>query len=368
MVPGSKVGAVAVSRESVLISWVAVAALGGAARAGWAQEEVNLQFHAFQDSRGVTVLSPAVDLGKDFTDRLGLRAKFGVDAVSAASDSCARCHPEGAQSSRVVAGLTLNRKFGDTKLALGGELSQENFYRSTTLLTSLSRTLNKGNTTVAGGYSFSFNQPTLHPSAATERQYAHDAYLSVTHTLSKSTVVQLGYGFAQISGYQDNPFLRARVNDQLMLGLSPDSRRRQTLSLRLRQALPADTFLEVDYRRYFDDWQIHSSAVGVGLSHYFTRQLLANVSYRWYQQTGAFFYQPSYLGTPEYFTADFRLVPFDSGLYSGRLVYTPRDGLLGLRAGSGVTLQYERYRTNSGFDAAIFTVGLRIPLGAGKSP
>lgn len=358
----------AASRRSILVSLAVAAALGGAAGAGWAQESLNVQFHTFQDSRGVTVLSPTVDLEKDFTDRLGLRAKFGVDAVSAASDSCARCHSEGANSARAVGSLTVTRKLGDTRLALGGELSQENFYRSTTLLTSLSRSLNKGNTTVAGGYSFSFNQPTLHPDETTERQYAHDASLSVTHTLSKSTVVQLGYGFAQINGYQDNPFLRARVNDQLTLGTSPDSRKRQTLSLRLRQALPADTFLEVDYRRYFDDWQIHSSAVGVGLSHYFTRQLLANVSYRWYQQTGAFFYQPSYLGNPEYFTSDFRLVPFDSGLYSGRLVLTPRNGLWGWREGARATLQYERYRTNSGFDAAIFTAGLRIPLGGGKSP
>ena len=60
----------------------------------------------------------------------------------------------------------------------------------------------------------------------------------------------------------------------MMLGQVPDSRTRQTLTARLRQALPADTYLEADYRHYFDDWQVHSNALSVGLSHHFTPTLL----------------------------------------------------------------------------------------------
>ena len=78
-----------------------------AARSNWAQNQLNLGFHTFQDSRGVTVLSPDIGLDKDFTDRTGLRMKFGVDAISAASDSCARCHPEGANNSRVSLGVSM---------------------------------------------------------------------------------------------------------------------------------------------------------------------------------------------------------------------------------------------------------------------
>ena len=53
--------------------------------------------------------------------------------------------------------------------------SQENFYRATTLLTSASRDYDKGNTTVAGGFSFSLNQPQLHPSEQTESSSAPTA-------------------------------------------------------------------------------------------------------------------------------------------------------------------------------------------------
>src|SRR5207302_5269756 len=100
---------------------------------------------------------------------------------------------------------------------------------------------------------------------------------------------------------QDNPYLRANVNGAFVLGRVPDARTRHTLTARLRQALPADTYLEADYRRYFDDWQVASNMLNTGVSHHFSDQWLLNVGYRRYVQTGAFFYQPAYSGAlPQY--------------------------------------------------------------------
>jgi hypothetical protein len=326
-------------------------------------EEVNIFFHGFQDSRGVTVLSPTIDLAKDFTDRTSLKAKFGVDAISASSDSCARCHPDGIRSQRAVGSLSLNRKYGDTTVGIGGEWSQENFYRAVTVSTNLARTLNKANTTIAGGYAFSFNQPVLHPGTFTEKQYAHDAYLSLTQTLTRTTVAQVGVEFAQIRGFQTSPFLRTSVNGFMQLGQSPDLRNRYTFSARIKQALPAATYLEADYRRYHDSWQVDSNSVSVGLSHHFGDAIVAYGAFRRYDQTGAFFYAPSYTGSPTFFTGDFRLFPFNSNLLTGRVGYTPKDGLWGMRPGTTLSFQYERYSTSRDFQAAIFTGGLTIPFG-----
>ena len=343
---------------------IGVSALEGAGYVDWAEDELNVQFHAFQDTRDATILSPTIELTKDFTDRTTLRAKFGLDAISAASDSCVRCHRPGARDTRLLAGASVIHKLSDdTKLTVGAEVGHENFYQATTVIAQISKRLNKGNTTVAGGYSFSLNRPQLHPAQRTENQFASDAFASLTHTLTKTTVAQFGYEIAQIDGYQSSPFLRALINGERAVGVSPDSRTRQTLSARLRQALPLDSYLETDYRHYLDTWSIHSNSLQVGLSHYLTRQLLVNVSYRWYQQTGAFFFAPEYFGNPHYFTGDFRLQPFDSSLYGGRVVYTSRGRLLWLPEGAGLTAEYEFYRSTTGFQAAIFTGGVRIPLG-----
>jgi hypothetical protein len=334
-----------------------------AAASIWADNILNFGLHGFQDSRTVTVLAPVFDLARDFTDRSSLKATFGVDAVTAASDSCARCHPEGANNHRTYLDASYRRKYGDYKLEVGGEISRENFYAADTLSASVSRDLNKGNTTIAGGYSFSYNRPQLHPSADVEHQVSQEAYVTLTQTLTKGTVVQLTYDFSRISGYQSNPFLRTPVNGIMVVGNAPDSRSREALALRLRQALPADTYLEADYRRYWDSWAIDSNTLEIGLSHYFTPSFLLGGSYRWYDQTGAFFYEPSYTGNPEYFTGDFRLAPFTSGLYGGRLSYAPAHGLLGVfPAHTALDVRYERYIANTNFEAAIFSAGLRIPF------
>jgi len=86
----------------------------------WAQNnEVNVQFHAFQDARGVTVLSPTVDVAQDVTDRLNVRGSYALDAISAASDSCARCHRNGIDSKRNVGSVSVTRKFDMMRVTAG---------------------------------------------------------------------------------------------------------------------------------------------------------------------------------------------------------------------------------------------------------
>jgi hypothetical protein len=195
--------------SAISLTLVAAVAFSLVAPRNWAQNnELNVQFHAFQDTRGVTVLSPTVDLAQDFTERTSLRLNYGLDAISAASDSCVRCHRDGVNSHRQVLGLSATRKYGDTKFTVGGAYSKENFYRATTGLTSVSRDLANGNTTVAGGFTFSLNQPMLHPLPDYANQYQSDGFASVTQTLSKSTIAQIGYEAGHISGYQNSPYLR----------------------------------------------------------------------------------------------------------------------------------------------------------------
>jgi hypothetical protein len=324
--------------------------------------EVDVEFHAFQDSRGVTVLTPSADLMKDFTNRTSLRLNVNVDAISAASDSCARCHRDGINSHRDSVGASLSRLLPWFKWSVGAAYSQENFYRASTLLTSVSRDLAKGNTTIAGGYTFSLNQPTLHPTPQIETQHQQNAFVSATQTLSRTTVAQVGAELSQINGFQNNPFLRANVNGTMVLGHVPDARTRQTYTVRLRQALPADTYLQAGYLYYQDDWQVRANSLNVGVSHHLGRVVTLSGAYRWYTQRGAFFFQPIYEGpVPRFFTADFRLEPFTSGLVTTGLTITPRS-FLWLPTGTGWLLQYERYRADNGFEAGILSTGLRVPL------
>ena len=241
-------------------------------------------------------------------------------------------------------------------------MSRENFYAADTVTVSASRDLNRANTTIAGGYSLSFNRPELHPFQDVAHQTSQDVFASLTETLSKTTIVQFTYDYNRVSGYRSNPFLPTMVNGNMELGVAPDLRNRHAFAVRLRQALPADTYLEADYRHYFDDWQVRSNALAVGISHHLSPQWLLYGSYRRYDQTGAYFYQPQYAGIPTYYTADFRLEPFASNNYTGKIVFTPAGKMWWMPDGTGLTLQYERYQASNGFTAGILSTGVRVPL------
>ena len=206
------------------------------------------------------------------------------------------------------------------------------------------------------------NQPQLHPSEQVETQHSFDAFGLVTQSWTKNTVSQLGYELNQVNGYQSNPFLRTSLNGVMTIGTAPDARTRHALTARLRQGLPAQTVLEADYRYYRDSWSVDSHALSVGLSHRFSDAVALGGSYRWYDQSAAFFYAPKYTGSPQYFTGDFRLFPFNSDNYTGHLEIAPKGGIFHMPSGTALKLQYERYLATTGFQAGIFSGGLRIPL------
>ena len=166
------------------------------------------------------------------------------------------------------------------------------FYTATTGLASVSRNLNKSNTTVAGGFSYSFNQPQLHPSehhriaALDRRVWFGDAVVD-----QKTGHAVRATRLNQVNGYQTNPFLRTSVNGVMTVGNSPDARTRHALTARLRQALPGQTFLDADYRYYHDTWAVDSSACRSACRTTSATAIVGGGSYRRYTQTAAYFYR-----------------------------------------------------------------------------
>ncbi|NDA75972.1 MAG: DUF3570 domain-containing protein, partial [Synechococcaceae bacterium WB8_3_299] len=72
----------------------------------------------------------------------------------------------------------------------------------------------------------------MHPSPDVETQKAHNVFGTVTQTVSKSTVVQVGYEGGRVTGYQSNPFLRTVVGGIRMVGNHPTLRNRNSVSAR----------------------------------------------------------------------------------------------------------------------------------------
>jgi hypothetical protein len=87
----------------------------------------------------------------------------------------------------------------------------------------------------------------------------------------------------------------------------PHDRRRHALALLARRALGDRFALGASYRFYLDDWQLHSHTLGAELSFMPSERARFVLNYRFYTQTGVYFYlpvYPSYQGRTGFTTRD----------------------------------------------------------------
>ena len=226
----------------------------------------------------------------------------------------------------------------------------------------MSRDLANGNTTVAGGFSFSLNQPMLHPLPDSENQYQSGGFVSVTQTLTK---IDDRAGRLRDRAHQrvsEQSVSARRRERRMVLGQVPDARTRQTLSARLRQALPADTYLEADYRRYFDDWQVTSNTVSVGLSHHFRPDASVRARVPPIRSDRRVLLGAPVHGIPQYYTADFRLEPFTSNTYTGRIEITPKAVVVAAAGRHGPDAAVRALSGRQRIRRGDLSTGLRVPL------
>ncbi|WP_224194832.1 DUF3570 domain-containing protein [Nannocystis pusilla] len=158
----------------------------------------------------------------------------------------------------------------------------------------------------------------------------HYLGLGYTHALTRRLLggALLEGIFAR--GPQDNPYRKVRD------GLDeshPRERKRIALSGFLRYAIPKTPLvLEGRYRFYADDWGILANAPEVRAHVRFLRRVVLRLRYRFYQQTGAWFWREdgNYGSDTIYRTADPKMTRFHSHTPGAELT-VELDGLAKVR-------------------------------------
>ncbi len=310
---------------------------------------VQTSLQSYTDNRNVFVFGPTVDLHKQLTDRTGLDLKLDVDVVSSASVSCSTCHKERQSWPRSEIVASVDHQVGETKLGLSYYFSREKDLSSDALTASISRDFLQGNSTVALRYTGSWDRIKPHgwredgdkllpdnkllpKDDDGEEIYqdqliapgqtlpvdlpdlkVHTAALAFTQVLGRRTVAQVNYEFSYLSGYQQDPYHLLPIAGLDYFESHPDIRKRNAVAFRLKQAIGSFTTLDVGYRYYTDDWEIQSHTANLGVSRTFMEErLLLEVAYRFYTQTEASFYRPSYDSPKSFRTLDDRLGAFDA--------------------------------------------------------
>lgn len=174
--------------------------------------------------------------------------------------------------------------------------------------------------------------------------------------LSPATVVQLSVGYQHHDGFLTDPYKRAWFTQiaNSVPESRPDGRQAWTVTGKLRHHLGSpNAAVHVDYRFYYDDWEIESHTLDLAYHQVLPGQWRVSPSLRWYSQSQAFFYAPFYdaFRGDGFASSDYRLSPY--GALSARLDVLKSIGALSIGAG------VEYYEADGSY--AIRKVGVENP-------
>lgn len=314
--------------------------------------------------------------------------------------------PSGEGSYQVEPGVTpLDDTFKDTRVQLnaqwtqpvaddyivstGAHFSKEFDYLSLGFNGTIARDFNQKNTTVSAGFSFSHDSITPEggrpfafasmPTGTGEnddddggedehdrtRQNGDgtknivDVLFGVTQVINRQTIMQFNYSYSASNGYLTDPFKMLSVVDNqgitqdLLFENRPDKRTKHSFYWQTKYHFGNDAaftpVLDFSYRYMTDSWDIASHTLDTKLRFDFDNGTYLEPHVRYYQQTGAEFYQP-FLNQgqqlPNFASADHRIGEFTA--YTVGVKYG-----VPLASGDSMAFRIEYYQqdpSNSGYD------------------
>ena len=180
-------------------------------------------------------------------------------------------------------------------------------------------------TSVKGGVSVSFDdiEPEQEPGIVRidkEDKENYALFGSLTQVINKYTMIQTTLGVSVFDGYLSDPYKQAWVAGVALPDSRPDERTQYTAATRLRRYSELlGAAVHVDYRFYYDDWDVRSHTLDLGLYKVTAGGWAFDSSIRYYSQTQADFYEPFYrvARVDGEYSSDYRLSPY--GAISFRL-------------------------------------------------
>jgi hypothetical protein len=289
-----------------------------------ADDSFVVKTQVYTDSDHTTVVSPLVALSRDAWRGGTLSASYVADVVSSASiDVTSNATPRMSDyRSEITVGLA--QKLRATTLDASYIYSIENDYESHNAAIGLSQDLFEKNSTLALGYTFSYNNVGRSGDQLFHRtMMVNGIDASWTQVFGRKTIGQLSYTFSDNDGYQASPYrfvpvLQPDDSSYKVPETDPTLRIRHAFVAALNQHLGEDSALGGDYRIYFDSWGV--TAHTVQLRYFVTwKDVTLRLRERFYYQTSARFFRSHYDSLQPFMTTDRELSTFWSNLAGAKI-------------------------------------------------
>jgi len=227
---------------------------------------------------------------------------------------------------------------------------------------------NDKNTTLAGGLGFSIDEieptdPDVLGRVKSKNKESVTANVGVSQILGRATTMQTGVAYKYSTGFLSDPYKRAFIEDEnsWVADARPDERHQISWFVQLRRHFESwDASVHLDYRFYYDDWELNSHTIDLSWYQNFLDDRFQVIpSFRYYSQSQADFYEPFYSTerSDGYASSDYRLSPYGSLSFGVRLQMRLTE-LLG-RGDLRLAASYDRYMSDDDF--ALSNVKVRNP-------
>jgi hypothetical protein len=317
----------------IVMRWIlpALLCVGAAPAAGdLPEDELQVQINSYTDNFGLSVWMPVVSVSKrvspqssisgrmlvDAVTSASMRSRFEIDGITSASRK-ASGGGSGLDELRTEFGVGARHLLGNQTLALDVLRSDEHDYSSTTIAFAATHPFALNNTEFQWSVLHSWDR--VFPTTRDWRRHRDVTTLSatLTQTLHRRAIGQAELAYSDLDGMLTDVYQVVTITDpgrleaKLYEPRHPDRRQRKAAGLRAIWKLSASSALEVEYRHYWDDWEVRSETIHGRLRrHAFSDRVTMELGVRGYTQGRAYFFKPTYSEPEPYMSVDAKL---DSG-------------------------------------------------------
>ena len=291
-----------------------------------ADHSASTSVYVRQDTNATRVIAPRIRVRAPVGgDETHVDAAYSVDVWTSASVDIVASASQPVTEQRDELNLAADHVFGDLRLAAAYRFSKEPDYESHGGSLSLSLDLANKAATLSWFGGGSADQV----GRVGDRNFAEETStlisgVSLTQVLDPDTIIQALYDITLVRGYQASAYRYVSFGSEGPCGelapfclpeRAPRERLRHAMSLRARRALSTLFSVGASYRFYLDDWGILSHTAKADVAWAPQPKSTISLSYRFYSQGAADFYQPMYTEQEvgrEHFTRDKELSPLTS--------------------------------------------------------
>lgn len=268
----------------------------------------------------VTVISPWAHVTQRAVGPLSVGAGWKADLISAASVDIVTAATRAYEETRHEATAEILLDWGAVRAETSYTGSTERDTTTHRIAVSGAMDLLKKSLTLSVAYGLGLDRvgTSDEPESLWRDRSSHRLDLTATQVLGPSTVASAAYTFEWLDGFLSSAYRRVplfplaqtqwqRSHAQWVAERHPDTRGRNAVTLRVRQAFSPRLFVSGAYRLYADTWAMRSHLGEVFGGADLGAGVVVELGERVYWQSRASFYRGVYTVDRDYITRDRRL-------------------------------------------------------------